>query len=107
MTVPVKRMEKKLYTEDAEALKMELLQEWNNPTDDDSKPIILEEGIPSGSVIRIYVIWDKWDGIDRTLRGEVIMDAMEERYVHEYVHRTTLALGLTKDEADRLRIKYK
>jgi len=69
-------------------------------------PVILLEWTKGGSPsLHVFVVWDdqQWTEIDRAERSEVIMDAMEKARPDEAL-KVTIAMGLTSDEAKRLKI---
>ncbi len=83
-----------------------LVAEWRDPGKT-GQPIILTEGGGQYQPVHVYVVWDKWRDLTQTERSEVIMDAMEEVRGLEEASKTTVAMGLTAEEADRMRIQYK
>jgi hypothetical protein len=86
----------------------ELIAEWRKPSDDDSKPIIIEDGIDhKHRPIHLYVIWEKWTPLNQRERSEIITDAFEAVKEKELAVRVTVAMGLTADEAKRMGIHYR
>ena len=67
-------------------------------------PTIYEREQPYGSNLHVKVIWDKWVGIPAEERGAIILDAYVQAGLEDDMRRITLAVGLTKKEADRLNI---
>jgi len=63
-------------------------------------PQIIEEE-QRGNYLHVTVIWDAWTDVAHEDRGRIIMDAYAQRRPTD-VNRITLALGLTKAEAERL-----
>jgi len=90
----------------AEELRKRLFQEWQNPVDAHSEPVIIEEGRTGNRPTKIFVIWSEWAELNQQERSEIIMDAFEEfRGVADSL-RVTVAMGLTQQEADRMKIQY-
>jgi hypothetical protein len=55
-----------------------------------------------------YVIWDKWRGLSQLDRSEIIMDVAENLSGDKMlpdISLITVAMGLTPEEAKRMRIK--
>lgn len=105
--MPVIRNPKREKPAQWRELKDIIVQEYMHETNDPSKPVIVideETGIPGAT--HVTVIWDQWQGMTQRERSEIIMDACEEAFPEEKVRDITLAMGLTKDEADRMRIQY-
>jgi len=67
-------------------------------------PTIYEEAQSYGDNLHVKVIWDKWAGIPAEERGAIIIDAYDKAGFDDEMRRITLALGLTKEEADKLNI---
>src|SRR5438046_1678480 len=84
-----------------------LAAEWQNPNPSAAEPVILEEDNGRGDVIHIYVVWSDWAHLDREQRGEVIMDAAERVKPLADVLKITISMGLTPDEADRFKLKWR
>ena len=104
--MPVKPLQPRQPTPDQVALRERLSQEWRAPTKDAEQPVILEERDAQGRLGRVYVVWDDWGGISGVDRSEIILDACEERYGREGSRDVLVAMGLTRAEADRMRISY-
>jgi hypothetical protein len=62
------------------------------------QPVIEEQQFPSG-VIRVTVIWDKWDRLPHEDRTATILRAYEKAEGPDYRRKITLATGLTVLEA--------
>jgi hypothetical protein len=84
-----------------------LAQEWRTPDPAATEPVILEEPDGKRQIIHVYVIWSDWAHLDRTRRGEIIMDAAERVKPVEELLNITIAMGLTPEEADRFEIKWR
>jgi hypothetical protein len=84
-----------------------LAKEWRSKNSTAKEPVILEEPNRKGDVEHVYVIWGDWAQLDRTLRGEIIMDAVETVKPKADVLKITIAMGLTPDEADRFGLKWR
>ena len=83
-----------------------MLREWRNPDDDVPEPIIIEEAPGAQSAVHVFVIWSRWAGLSDLERSEIIMEAFEELRGPDEAMRVSVAMGLTQDEAKRLRIEY-
>jgi hypothetical protein len=84
-----------------------LAKEWRSKHSTAEEPVILEEPNRKGEVEHVYVIWEEWSQLDRTLRGEIIMGAAEKVKRKSDVAKITIAMGLTPDEADRFGLKWR
>jgi hypothetical protein len=62
----------------------------------------IEETEFSTGAVRVYVFWDKWEGLPDQERVEVILDAYEQVEGKAYRDRITLAAGWTFPEAREL-----
>jgi hypothetical protein len=67
-------------------------------------PTIYEQAQSYGDNLHVTVVWDKWAGIPPEERGAIILDAYAEAGLDEEMRRITLALGVTKEEAEKLQI---
>ena len=82
-----------------------LMNEWTKPKQK-GQPIIVLEG-KKGEPQHVYVIWDKWQGLEQRDRSEIIMDVVENLSgKHAFPDSTTVtvAMGLTPEEAKRMGI---
>jgi hypothetical protein len=94
-------------TPDQSKLLSRLAAEWRSTNSKAKEPVILEEPNRRGEIEHVYVIWNDWAHLDRTTRGEIIMDAAEKVKPQADVARITIAMGLTPDEADRFGLKWR
>jgi hypothetical protein len=62
----------------------------------------VEETEFSTGAVRVYVVWDKWEGVPDKDRIGVILDAYEQAEGKEYRDRITLSAGWTFPEAREL-----
>jgi hypothetical protein len=92
---------------DMQVLVDRLAAEWESPDPAAAEPVILQEPNHKGDVVRVYVVWSDWAHLDRERRGEVIMDAAERVKPMPDVLKITIAMGLTPDEADRFKIRWR
>lgn len=92
---------------DHESLVQALAAEWRQPDPDAKEPVILEEFDNGGNLLHVYVVWSRWEDMDRLQRGEIIMDAVEARYGQSDALNVTIALGLTPHEADQMNLAWK
>ena len=88
-----------------DALVQELLDEWNNPNASRAEPVILEEPAPGAKIAHVYVIWSKWEQLDRLERSEIIMEAAQRRFPPHELANISIAMGLTSQEAQRFGLK--
>jgi hypothetical protein len=66
-------------------------------------PSVIEEE-QFGNRIHVTVIWDAWSALSPEDRGRAIMDAYQKVRPDE-VLQITIAMGLTKADADKLKIR--
>jgi hypothetical protein len=104
--MPVHRYVAKRPPEQADFVKR-LAKEWQSTNSTAEEPVILEEPNRQGQIEHVYVVWGDWAHLDRTLRGEIIMDAAEKVKPKADVVKITIAMGLTPDEADRFGLKWR
>jgi hypothetical protein len=104
--MPVKRLVPK-HTPQFDQLVDQLTAEWSSPTQSAAAPVILEETDASGNVVHVYVVWDEWAHLDRTVRGEAIMEAAKRVKSSSEVLDITIALGVTPEEADRFQLQWR
>jgi hypothetical protein len=84
-----------------------LVKEWKNPIANASQPVILEEHDSAKRLVHIYVVWDDWASLNAEERSNIILDAAQIVKSHNQSIDITVAMGLTPDEADRLRLDYR
>ncbi len=70
-------------------------------------PYIIEEPVPYSNHLRVTVIWDVWNEASIEDRGRVILRAYQEARGLEDMLAITIAMGLTRQEADRLGISWR
>ena len=104
--MPVRNLIARKPNEARQQLVREIVNEWRFPSEDASQPIIIPEQSSTWSTRHVFVVWDKWEGIDQTERSEIIMDACEEHLGRDETLKVTVAMGLTKTEAQRMKINY-
>ena len=86
-----------------------LAEELATPTKQASLevPLIIEETRRFGNNLHVTVVWDRWDSVrDKAERGAVILDAYSQAGKKDDLGRITLALGLTKAEAETLGLEF-
>jgi hypothetical protein len=103
--MPVRQMGPRQPNPAAQQLRARLAAEWINPTSA-PQPIILEEHDGAGRLSHVYVVWDDWENLTGVERSEIILDACEARYGRAHTMTVTIAMGLTRAEADRFGIRY-
>ena len=104
--MPIKHRLQRTLPASATELTRMLMDEWRNPKAK-GQPLIVIEG-QKGQPTHIYVIWDKWRDLDQLDRSEIIMDVVENLggdKVLPDISLITVAMGLTSEEAKRMRIK--
>lgn len=87
-----------------EELRERLVGEWAKRPGRDPRPEIIED-IVGGQTVHIYVVWDEWAGMSQEERSEIIMDAYEEWVGLDTAVIVTIAMGLTHDEEDKVRVQ--
>ncbi|MCA9410187.1 MAG: hypothetical protein KC917_06940 [Candidatus Omnitrophica bacterium] len=103
--MPIGRLHKSYDEGLRQRLKQSLVDEWRNPHSDTLQPLIAEEGGGPGQPIHLYIIWDEWAYLDAQDRSEIIMDAYQEVSSPEKVLEVTLAMGMTREEAERMGLR--
>lgn len=68
-------------------------------------PIIIEEPVPPGPSVNVYVIWIEWGTVTEEHRSAAILDAYKDAKGQDAMLNISIAMGLTPTEADRLGIK--
>ena len=106
--MPLKTIDRDSWlTDSTQQLRKKIVLEWKHNTRNPNNPIILIDKSSSlGDSVHIYVVWDKWGDLDQEVRSEIIMSACEE-VGKENILDVTVAMGLTKEEADRMKVPYK
>jgi hypothetical protein len=89
------------------ALVQHLAREWAQPVPGAVEPVILEEFDNSGDLAHVYVVWAEFEPVDRAERGEIIMEAADQRYGRPNTASVTLVMGLTPAEADATNIAWR
>lgn len=85
-----------------------LTQEYLQPSEGEVEPLLMElDDKRHHGTIHLYVIWQDWKHLDLRERSEIIMDAYEAARGPESALRVTIAMGLTREEADRMGINYR
>jgi len=100
--MPVRKMRKPSVANEKD-LRAELVAELRNPKESGEPDIIIDT--PHRSTIHLYVIWEKWKNLEQTVRSRIIFDAFAEVKGEKKADDVTIAMGLTREEADRLGIK--
>ena len=88
-----------------------LRSEWQSPRPDAASPVIIattESHLRRHTAYptRLYVIWDAWGSLSQRERSEIIMDAYEATHRREDLLHVTVAMGLTREEAERIKLRY-
>ncbi|MDM8006497.1 MAG: hypothetical protein QUV05_10170 [Phycisphaerae bacterium] len=100
--MPVTRIKPK--SEDHPELVKDLVRvlHENQPKGPPDDPQIIIKEIRHTNSIHVTVIWDRWADIDAEERGRLILDAIAKELGEAEMLRVSMALGVTKAEADRL-----
>src|SRR5580692_8965123 len=80
------------------ALVAELDEELRH-THESGQPRIEETVFPKTNLMRVTVLWDKWDPVSDEDRATTILQAYEQVEGEEFRDRIALAIGLTIPEA--------
>lgn len=103
--MPIRPFKLEPRSSSAAALVERLVEEWRNPSDKAPEPIIMvKDSRPKGGV-ELYVVWSEWATLDQQERSEIIMFAYEQLASEDDAAAVTVALGLTRPEAQRMGIK--
>jgi hypothetical protein len=84
-------------------LRAELVDELRGKNAAGGPEIIID--CPNPFTTHLYVIWEKWKGLEQIVRSRIILDAYTETEGDKEATKVTIAMGLTQDEADRLGIR--
>ncbi len=91
-------------------LRERLEAEWENPDQQGGEPIIIEESTRQGpSPVHLYVVWQEWSDLSPLERSRIILSAYEHHLGPSntaMVTDITLAMGLTPDEARKMKIEF-
>lgn len=106
--MPVREYPESPRTRQSEELLRQLVSEWTSPSeeDDPQTPLILIRRQSDANALHIYVVWDSWCDLEQVERSEIIMDACEQHLGKEEILRVTVAMGLTREEANRMGIRH-
>lgn len=106
--MPVKQLRQN-RSADYGTLVQELAAEWkasaSAPGSRQPEPVILLETDRAGHPVHVYVVWSKWEHVDRVERSEIIMDAAEAALAPSATANITIAMGLTQAEAQQMGIQ--
>lgn len=72
------------------------------PAEDDSLPSfprIIEESVRLSPALRVFVIWDRWQGVQTRERDEIILEAYDQARGRNEMARIAVVRGLTPNEA--------
>src|SRR5687767_2855226 len=92
------------YRELADEIERVLREQNPSPQTSDEPCVIWEENRYLNR-INVTVVWDRWEGVDPEARGRIIIDAVEKAKGQPTSSRVTLALGVTKEQAQRMGIR--
>jgi hypothetical protein len=84
-----------------------LVSEWRKPHAQagDEYPTILVQEAHAAGTRYVYVVWKEWALITQRDRSELIMDACEQVKGTDWALRVIVAMGLTPEEAQRMRLE--
>jgi len=92
--------QKNTAQEDASELRQTLAKEFHQPSTGYVQPLI--SITQPGQRTHILVVWDEWKTLSQQERSQIIMRAYEEEYGLAGVQTVSAAMGLTRNEAERL-----
>jgi hypothetical protein len=90
------------HPELVQALADQMHVEGVSPTPD--TPTIYEEEQPYGGNLYVKVIWNRWADVPLEERGAIILDAYERAGLSTDMRKIYLAVGLTPEEDERLKL---
>jgi hypothetical protein len=96
---------KPLYPELVEKLALEITKESVKDFSSEDEILIREERTPYDTY-HITVGWDAWENIEKDVRGRIILDAYEQALGETESNKVTLVLGLTKAEANEIKLEF-
>ena len=104
--MPVREYASPKRAPEADSLLRDLLDEWRSPSegDDNGEPLILIDRQRPLDAIHLFVVWDRWGGVEQIERSEIITEACARQLDENEVLEVTVAMGLTREEADRMGI---
>ncbi len=85
-------------------IKREILRPDNEMQPPGAPVVAKEESGGFPAYFHYYVIWDQFNGVDDELRSKIVYQAVKEAISVEEALKTTIAMGLTTDEATALGI---
>ena len=88
-----------------DSLVHELGAEWTRPNSAAPEPVTYLERAKDGRPERVYVLWNKWTGIEGVERGEIIMEAAESVFGLDDALSISVVVGMTQPEAQRMGFK--
>ena len=83
-----------------------LIEEMTNPQPGTAEPIIILEGQGQQTPTHLYVIWSDWGQLTQLERSEIVLEAYRVAKGTSYASQLRVALGLTREEAERMGIEY-
>jgi len=81
----------------------ELKAELTDPKKTGEPDIVIER--PNVGTVHLYVIWSKWKDLEQRIRSRIILEAYERVKGDAESLKVTVAMGLTRKEADSLGVK--
>ena len=79
-----------------------LIAEWRNPDSSAQEPLIVVQGGPHDRPTRVFVVWQEWANLNQQQRSAIIMDAAEFVLGQQGSFEITIAMGLTREEAQQM-----
>jgi len=102
--MPVKRVKTKPEKHPGLVKEIRRVLRKNSEKGSKNEPQIIIEDIRFSNNVHVTVIWDRWEGIELEERGRIILAAFGEELGEAEMLRVSLAMGLTTEEAARLKI---
>lgn len=94
---------KPLFPELTDQLAQEFLSETTSQLSFEDEIIIREDHTPY-ETYHITVVWDDWEFLEKEVRGKIILDAYKQAFGDQESNKITIALGITKKEAQEIKI---
>jgi hypothetical protein len=101
--MPIREKLEKTEVPQEANLRADLKAELDSPKESGEPEIIIER--PNPFTTHLYVIWSKWNNMEQAVRSRIILDAYADARGQAEADKVTVAMGLSRDEADRLGIK--
>jgi hypothetical protein len=80
----------------------EILRPLQEPPKRGAPRVLAEDQPPPSRYVHYYVVWDGFEGTDWEERSRVVFEAIKQGVGEKEALRTTVAMGLTRDEAKEM-----